>query len=198
MTLTLAGEAERTSVLYRTICAHLDRGDLQSRFAAACDWAMWACAGGNEEETAEAARAALDTALRLARIWLPAGEATAHRSHRRAQTAGEVRDHLSQHLCGSAAPDFDMARSLFIACSSRIGEAALCDLMEAGEGTFVERYRTAAGKLRLLERSSLDVAGLAGNKPVLARLWNRSRTGARTQRHPDRKLRSEAWSSVPR
>ncbi|MFF3848904.1 hypothetical protein [Streptomyces sp. NPDC002328] len=172
MALTLAGEAERTSGLYRTICAHPDRGDLQSRFAAACDWAMWACARGDEEETAEAARAALDTAARLARIWLPAGEATAHRSHRKAQKAGEVRDHLSQQLCGSAASDFDVARSLFIACSPRIGEAALRDLAEAGEGTFVERYRTAAGRLRLLERSSLDVTGLAGDKPVLARLWS--------------------------
>ncbi|MFJ8630944.1 tetratricopeptide repeat protein [Streptomyces sp. NPDC093568] len=176
MALTLAGEDERATGLYRTICMHLDRGDLQSRFAAACDWAMWACTRGNEEEIAEAARAALDTALRLARIWMPAGETTAHRSHRRAQMAGEVRDHLSQQLCCQAAHDFDVAQSLFIACSPQIGEAALCELMEAGEFTFVERYRMAAGRLRLLERSSLGVAGRAGNKPVLARLWSEFET----------------------
>ncbi|OEJ24193.1 hypothetical protein AS594_06540 [Streptomyces agglomeratus] len=156
--LTLAEQNERATEIYRLASSDPDRGDLRSRFAAACDWAVRAAANGDGEHTAEAARHASVSARRITQIWSEGGTESAHKFGHLIQMAATVREALAGSLYeGPAIGEFAAVHALF-------SDAGRGGLPAAADPGLSER-------LRQLERSSLDSAGSANASAALRAAW---------------------------
>ncbi|MFE7840074.1 hypothetical protein ACFU53_29670 [Streptomyces sp. NPDC057474] len=160
-----SGETERATEIYRLAGGHPEQGDLRSRFAAACDWAVWAHRRGAGDEAAEALDQARATARMVARIWLVGGEEASYRFSPLERRAARTREVLADTGRAGAAPPADAD--------------AVCDLLRTASrgmpgpvpADLAEHYRGIAERLRHLERSSLDVTGSGRGKGALRAAW---------------------------
>lgn len=102
--LRASGETGRATEAYRLAAGHARQGDLRSRFAAACEWAVWAHARGAADETIEALNLARTTARLVARIGLAGGAEAAHRFRSLERVAIRTRDELGRGVGDGVSP----------------------------------------------------------------------------------------------
>jgi hypothetical protein len=150
----------RATDVYRFAAGHPERGDLRSRFAAACDWARWAHSRNDGAETAEALDHARATARLVAQIWLAGGAEAAHRFRPLTRLAAATRDMLG----GSSAAAGAQAVHELLAHASRGVPGPVPEGLAA-------RHRAAAERLRHLDRSSLDFERPGPGMDALRGAW---------------------------
>ncbi|MEU9272504.1 SEC-C domain-containing protein [Streptomyces sp. NPDC048251] len=159
--LLASGETGRATETYRLASGHAEQGDLRSRFAAACEWAVWAHGRGAADETAEALAFARTTARLVARVRLAGGAEAARRFRSLAHLAARTRDELARPSPGGSTPvaDMDTIRDL-------LGTAA-----RELPGPRAAQGAAAAERLLRLEKSSLDSAGSGSGRGALRAAW---------------------------
>jgi len=167
------GEADmRHSVeAYRMACQYAGYGDLPPRLLAALNWMEWAATRGSWAEFGKAARYASILIRQIA--WTPFLDGHDN------QSAEEARSRAA-HIAAMAAEsgtdtDARLATAQLAESTSLLGPATRQQMIGSLQGELRERYEQAAGRLRRLDRSSLDTVPPAmtriGYRRALTAAW---------------------------
>lgn len=190
--LRASGEAGRATEAYRLAAGHPRQGDLRSRIAAACEWAVWAHTRGAADETTEALGLARTTAGLVARIGLAGGTEATHRFRSLERLAIRTRDELRRGVGEGVSLRGASSGGAVAGGSAKGGAVAggveavavmdsVHDLLRTASGG-LPRARAAegaAGRRRAVvarvlrwEKSSPDSVGCSAGRRALRAAWD--------------------------
>jgi tetratricopeptide (TPR) repeat protein len=156
---------------YRMACQHGGHGDLPPRLLAALDWMEWAATRRSWAEFGEGARYAGTLISRIA--WTPFLDGHDNQSAEEARSrAARIADTAAESGTDAAAR-FSAAQ--LAETTSLMAPVTRQQMIGSLQGELRERYEQAAGRLRRLDRSSLDTLPPAmtriGYRRALTAAW---------------------------
>ena len=146
-------DMQRAVEAYRVASQHAGQGDLPPRLLAALDWMEWAATRRSWAEFGEAARHACGLITRIA--WTPFLDGHDNQPAEQAWLrAARIADAVAEP--GKDA-DARLAAARLAEATALMASTTRRQMIRSLQGEFRKRYEQAAGRLRRLDRPSLDV-----------------------------------------